>query len=109
MIVKEIVDKSSALEVFEKRSVSEDYLELVFFNKDMEGWNSIFIDIFGPPLKPQGINPTQEHSQLTSDYGGIQKNQILFKKDHDRGIVILMLWPWSDGEHITLKMAAINK
>ena len=32
-----------------------------------------------------------------------------FKKEFDNGIVIVMFWPWSDGVHITLKIALLNK
>ena len=105
MTLKNIVASFSNLGVKERRSLTNDYIELVFYNEEMEKWNKIIMDFFGCALKPGGINPTTEDLRLTKDFGGICKNQVLFKKDIDNHTAIAMFWPWQDAAHTTLKMA----
>ena len=103
--MQEILERCKDLKVFEKRTVSDEYAELVFCNEDMEKLNKILTDVLGPAIKPKDMQPTDEHLQLTEDYGGGRANQTLFKKERDGALVIAMLWPWSDEEHTTLKVA----
>lgn len=109
MRLKEIVEKCSKLGVDEQRCVSDEYAELVFFNKEIEQWHKILIDALGPAIKPPGAQPTEEDLRLTKDYGGIHDNQTLFKKEFDDSIAIAMLWPWQDETHTTLKIALLKK
>ncbi|MBN3039030.1 MAG: hypothetical protein JW869_06415 [Candidatus Omnitrophica bacterium] len=109
MTVKNIIEKCNSLDISEQRSVSEDYCELVFFNKELEEWNNILTEILGPAKKPPGMDPTQEDDALTEEYGGIFTNQTLFKKDFDDCTIIAMIWPWQDGTHTTLKLAYLKK
>lgn len=109
MILKEVVEKCSKLGVDEKRCVSDEYVELVFFNKEIAEWSKIFIDVLGPAIKPPGAQPTEEDLRLTKDYGGIHDNQALFKKEFGDSIAIAMFWPWQDQIHTTLKIALLKK
>lgn len=109
MTLKEIIEACSRLSIFDKRIISDQYHELVFYNKEIDEWNKIFTVIFGPALKPAGAKPTRDDSRLTKDYGGIFANQTLFKKKFDDITVIAMFWPWQDNIHITLKMVVLEK
>lgn len=109
MTLNEIIEKCSMLSVHEKRCITDEYGELVFYNRETAEWNKIFADIFGLALKPAGVNPTEDDLYLTKDYGGIWVDQTLFKREFGDVIVIAMFWPWSDGIHTTLKMALLNK
>ena len=109
MILKEVVEKCSKLGVDEQRCVSDEYVELVFFNKEIEQWNGMLTDALGPAVKPAGTQPTEGDLHLTKDYGGIHDNQTLFKKDFGDAIAIAMLWPWQDETHTTLKIALLKK
>ena len=104
MILKEIIKKCSMLSIYEERRITDGYGELVFYNKEIDGWNKIFADIFGPPIKPAGAKPTKDDLDLTKDFGGISVNQILFKKEFGDGTAIAMFWPWQDNIHTTLKI-----
>ena len=106
---KDIIERFLKMDMYEKRSATDTYCELVFYNKDMGKWNIIFTGVFGQPVKPEGADPNKVDLALTKSYGGIFNNQILFKKDFDNFTTILMLWPWQDGAHTTLKMAAMEK
>ena len=109
MSIKEIIGKFSSLNVAEQRSVSDEYAELVFFNKDSEQWNKALTDIFGPALKPAGAKPSKEVLALTEDFGGIFDNQSLFKKELGGSLALAMLWPWQDDSHTTLKIVCLKK
>ncbi|NIS61084.1 MAG: hypothetical protein GTO13_10385 [Proteobacteria bacterium] len=108
MTLSEIIEKCSMLRVHEKRCVTNEYGELVFYKRQTAEWNKKLADIFGPAIKPPGVKPTEDDLDLTKDYGGIWVDQTLFKREFGDGIMIAMFWPWSDGIHITLKMAFLN-
>lgn len=107
--MKEFMDRCTGLEIYEKRKVADDYCELVFHNKDNSAWENIFVESLGSAVKPPKDKPTKSDSLITSDYGGINVGQTLFKKDFDGFTVIAMFWPWGDGSHTTLKIIRIKK
>lgn len=109
MTLKEIVERCSGLGVYEQRSITDEYGELVFYNKEIDQWNMVFSDILGPAVKPQGAKPTKDDLRLTKNYGGIRAEQTLFKKEIDGFPVIAMFWPWQDEVHTTLKLAVLKK
>jgi hypothetical protein len=108
MMLKDILSKISHININEKRTLSEEYSELVFLNKDIEELYKVFADIFGEPLKKQGAKPSKDILRLTKEYGGVWEDQTLFKKDNEQSTIIAMFWPWQDNMHTTLKMAAIK-
>jgi hypothetical protein len=109
MRLKEIIKKCDTLSIDEERRMSDEFCELVFYNKDTDEWNKIFADILDHAVKPAGIEPTEDDQYLTKDYGGILFGQTLFKKEFDDATVIAMFWPWQDGLHTTLKMVLLKK
>jgi hypothetical protein len=106
---KEIIERCGMLGIYEQRRIEDDYIEIVFYNREADEWNKVFIDIFGPPIKPAGVKSTEEYLRLTEAYGGIYTNQTMYKKDFGEYIVIVMLWPWQDDIHTTLKIALLKK
>ena len=106
---KEILERCSKLSIFETRQIDDAYGELVFYNKDIDEWIKVFVDILGPAKKSRGIQPANDDLNLTKDYGGIYEDQTLFKKKYDDAVVIAMFWPWQDGTHTTLKIAFLKK
>jgi len=105
MTLKEIIEKCNTLAVREKRSVTDEYCELVFYSKDTDEWDKVFTEIFGKAVKPSGTKPTKEDLRLTENYGGIHANQTLYKKEADNTTIIAMFWPWQDNSNTTLKLA----
>ncbi|MFA5196538.1 MAG: hypothetical protein WC330_01515 [Candidatus Omnitrophota bacterium] len=108
MTLQDIIDKLSSINIAEKRTISEEYGEIVFLNKDISALNHTFAGIFGEPEKKQGVKPSKDILSLTKDYGGVWENQTLFKKDNGQNTIIAMLWPWQDNIHTTLKMAIVK-
>ena len=105
----EILRKCGSMDICEQRSATDEYIELVFLSDRIDEWDEMFGNIFGPALKPAGVEPDKEILRLTEVYGGIYDNQTLFKKDFDRGPVIAMFWPWEDNVHITVKVIILDK
>lgn len=106
---KTIVEKKcSGLGIFEKRMVSENYCEIVLSTKDRDRTNEIFEEIFGKPLVPTGYAPGREAVVLTKEHGGIRKGQKLYRLTVEDNTIIALFWPWSDSEHVTVKIAVVN-
>lgn len=108
-ILKEITDRFSVLEIYEKRVENDRYSEIVFHNKDLREWEKIFLFFLGLPAKPPKTAPRKEHLLLTKDYGGIYNDQTLFKKEFEGFIILAMFWPWQDRLHTTLKVILLEK
>ncbi|MBF0384987.1 MAG: hypothetical protein HQL27_03860 [Candidatus Omnitrophica bacterium] len=108
MTLAEIKNSFGGLDVFEQRADTEDYKEIVFFAKDLDKWNNVLSKFFGSAVKPPKAKPEKDHIELARNFGGVRENQVLFKKDLPGQKLIALLWPWSDGERITLKLAKIE-
>ena len=94
----------SGLNLLEKRQVSSELLELVFFAKDQAAWLDRLTQSLGPAFKALNESPSAEAKTLADSFGGIRKNQAMFKRDEGENVVIALLWPWENQEHITLKI-----
>jgi len=109
MTIQEIYQKMGNLNIANQRTMSEDYMELVFLKKDIKKWEQLLKEIFGPAAKPYKKKPSGEHKKTTSPFGGIRWDQTLYEKDFGTHTIIAMLWPWQDRINITLKMPLIRK
>ena len=107
MKLRDITDCCVHLDVHDKRCDREDLFELVFFQKDLAEWGRILSAFLGTPAKPSGKTPTAKDLELTAGTGSIRIEQTLFEKTFEEGVIIAKLWPWKDGQHITLRMALL--
>jgi hypothetical protein len=103
-MLRELIAQALAMGVYEKRHLADHYCELVVFSKDIGSWNTVLGRALGGPTKPAGTKPSRQDLLIAQPHGGISKDQVLYGKQSDAGLVSAMLWPWSDGEHITLKL-----
>lgn len=101
------MEKLSGMGVAEQRSLEEDCAELVFYAKENDDWKKALEGVFGPAIKPAGVNPVPQDLSLTQTHGGIRRDQALYKKDFDGYVVLAMLWPWQDKIYTTLKISKI--
>lgn len=109
MTLVEIIEKCNMLSVYEERCMTDEYYEIVFYNKDINEWTAIFTEILGKSVKPAGDKPTKEQMKMTDSFGGILVSQTLFVYENDDQSIVVMFWPWQDGVHTTVKMALTNK
>jgi hypothetical protein len=109
MTAKEIIKKLDKLEIYQQRRVADNYAEIVILNKEIFLCTEIIEQLMGEPVSAAGIKPTAEDLECTKDFGGISDEQTLYKKDFGQVSALVMLWPWQDNEHITLKVICLNK
>jgi hypothetical protein len=107
MTLKEIFSHLKHLEITETRNRSDEYVEIVFLNRDLIEWHKTLTAQLGVPRKPAGAEPTQTDQQVSHSTGGIWVNQTLFEKSFGDVTVIAKFWPWGDEVHTTLKMALL--
>ncbi|HPN72859.1 MAG TPA: hypothetical protein PKZ41_02570 [Candidatus Omnitrophota bacterium] len=103
-MIKEILERALGLEVHETRTEEPEYHEMVIYSRDLNLWENIFREVMGAAVKPSGSKATAEQVMITEEYGGIEKTQTLYVRRNDSGAMMIMLWPWQDGERITVKM-----
>ena len=103
------MEKAGNLEIYQSRHQSDDYLELVVLNKDIEQWNMAVAEVMGPVLKSAGASPTDYDRSITQEFGGIMPGQVLFEKKTTVNSLIAMFWPWQDSVHTTLKVFLVTR
>ncbi|MFH1093426.1 MAG: hypothetical protein V1739_04625 [Candidatus Omnitrophota bacterium] len=109
MGIKEIIERCRKFEIYQQRRVTDNYAEIVMLTDEIMSWSAVFNEILGDPVSPAGVTPTAEHTQITSEYGGIFADQTLYKKDFPENTIIAMFWPWQDGKRITVKVVILPK
>ena len=107
-MIKDILMRAEKLNVHEIRAEKPEYHEFVVYIKDIGEWEKVFKEEMGLAVKPSGSNVTDEHLLITEEYGGIEKGQTLYVKKDETGATMIMLWPWQDKEHVTIKMVYIQ-
>ncbi len=109
MTLKDIIDACKHLRIVEQRCSTQEFVDLVFENKDIEEWQRILTNFLGTPRKPKGQEPTNGDLKLTARTGGIRIEQTLFERDFPENTIIAKFWPWKDDRHTTLRMATLFK
>jgi len=115
MKIENLVGEELCNSINEIRESSENYEELVFFSKDISSWNRILTEKLGPPLisaEEIEIENSSEETlsskkdaalKLANSFGGISKGQTLYYGTYNSAVILIMIWPWQDKEHVTLK------
>ena len=104
----EIFKRCNHLTIYDQRCVSDEFIELVFYNKDLPDWYKSITSFLGEPRKAQNCEPNANDLKLTARTGGIRFEQTLFEKTFEEGTIIAKFWPWHDGTHTTLRVALLQ-
>jgi hypothetical protein len=107
-MIQDIATAVKELPIDETRAMQSDYIEVVFLTADKARWEERIGSVLGPATKPSGQKPSKEDEAAASNHGGIGLDQVLFRKQVDGTTYVAMMWPWRDGEHITLKAATVG-
>ncbi len=87
------------------RADLEDYLEVVLFRKDLERIIGMLETFFGDASRMSAGNLPSRAKERISPFGGLVSGQTLYYHEKDEHFIFAMLWPWQDGQRITLKVA----
>ncbi len=96
----------------EVRTAIDGYLEAVVTPEALEGCNRVLEAAFGPAVKPFGVKATfeRELQAQVDTHGGVEKNQALYLRRYADGrTAFALLWPWSGGQHVTLKLGFLDR
>lgn len=104
MSFEEIVDAVKSVKTDQRTVLSEGYFEVIIRWTDAENVSKIFEKFFGKATKPAGEYPSPLALSLSAPYGGIRQNQVMFSRVDGETLYLAMLWPWSDGMLITVKV-----
>ena len=109
MTYAELVEETKKMKLWEKRIDSPDLLEVVVSREIAGDLSKTLENYFGPPFKSAEQSPSREANAYSAPYGGIQKSQTLYYRDEGVFSQCALLWPWSDGKLITVKIAQVVK
>lgn len=94
-----------ALSPHEIRAEEETFFECVIGRRKLEeGLAEALQAYFGPPLKPLGKDAGPEAKKKAEAHGGVRKDQIMYWKEYPEGYNACLIWPWSDGATLTVKI-----
>ncbi len=100
MQFKKLKDTVKELGVDTSRAENDNYLEVVIIKDKLTELVLKLDNLLGPA---QGGSSAQAEDVI-KEFGGLIKGQTLYFWHEGKSFVFAMLWPWQDGEHITLKM-----
>ena len=100
----EFLQEVNKIQCQEKRTQTPDYVEVVVAKTHWEVMDKVLQDYFGPPLKPQGQNPSRDADRCAKPYGGVRRDQTLYFKKSETRSCAALLWPWGNGTLTTLKI-----
>lgn len=119
MKIVNLVGKELSSSIKETRESSAKYEEVVFFSKDISTWNRILTEKLGHPLVSTEQFEIEDTSKeilssekdaalkLANSFGGITKGQTLYHGTCNFTEILIMIWPWQDKAHVTLKKVII--
>lgn len=105
MTYLQLLEKVKQLKLQEIRKDSMNLLEVVVSIESLKQVCSVLESYFGVPFKPAGKKPNAEIQKKTASLGGIRENQTLYFVEEKGIFNCAMLWPWSDGKLVTIKIA----
>ncbi len=100
----ELISELKLFTFDEVRVDKEDFFEAVIRKKDLDALNAKLVSIFGVLVWPPEKKLPDEVQNLIKNHGGVMGGQMLYFARLKNSPVFVMLWPWSDKEHITLKI-----
>ena len=104
MTFPEFLEEVRKLKLEEERVQTAEYLEVVISRNMLGPLNKLLASRFGPPVKPEGENPSGEASRRAKSYGGVRKNQTMYFLQDGDFCECALLWPWGDGARVTVKI-----
>lgn len=90
------------------RADNVDYFEAVVKKESIEKIAGTIKSILGEAVWPSQDKLSKDIQKMVDKFGGLRKGQTLFFLSKDGVSLFAMLWPWQDGERITIKIGMIK-
>jgi hypothetical protein len=104
MTFADLLTKVGTAKCDERRSVTDDYCEVVVSADGLKEFNEILRSYFGPPQEMKGGRFSSEAELQAGPYGGIRTGQSMYLRNREAGPELALLWPWSSGQAVTVKI-----
>ena len=91
------------IDVAERRTDNDNYLEVVIVKRNLAALLFKLDTFFGPVACTGESVLASSVRQVIKEFGGLTTGQTLYFYEKAGNFIFVMLWPWHDGEHITLK------
>ena len=86
------------------RQDSDTHFEAVLLRNEIEKLMDRLEGFFGVPVFPAKGKLPKHIERGIAPFGGIMSGQTLYYMKQKKGDMFAMLWPWNDGQKITLKV-----
>jgi len=88
----------------EIRINNKDYFEAIILKSKLADLITCLEETFGVAKYPSGKELSGHVKEVTDRFGGVRGGQSLYFLEEKECSAFVMLWPWQDGTHITLKI-----
>jgi hypothetical protein len=99
-IIKEIEKVSFEM----LRAEVDDYFEAVILNSELGNFTPKIEKFFGKPRNLSKDALSSDEKKAIMESGGIRPGQEIYFSHGPEGMVFVMLWPWLDKKHTTVKL-----
>jgi hypothetical protein len=86
------------------RTDCDNFFEGVIIQQELDKLNGQLKNLLGDPVYPSEEKLPHKIRQSVDGFGGIMPGQTLYYKDLGADTILAMLWPWKDGQRITVKI-----
>ena len=104
LVFQEIKNALNSIKLDELRLNSDNHFEAVIAKDELSKLVTLLEGFFGPPAFPSKIKLSAPIRQNIDALGGIMSGQTLYYSSEGGVTIFAMLWPWGDGERITVKI-----
>lgn len=89
------------------RADNDSYFEAVIKKDSVNKVSQVLEGSLGKAVWPSQNKIPKEAQTTVKNFGGLRKGQTLYFFSENGVSLFAMLWPWQDGERITVKMGRI--
>lgn len=85
----------------------DNYFEIVVKKICLGELVCLLEGIFGVPVWPSRNKMSKKIEKAVKSFGGLRGGQTLYALEGKDFSIFVMLWPWQDGERVTIKIVKI--
>jgi hypothetical protein len=100
----ELVTSIKKLRMEEVRVDTRELYEFVIHKETLTDLTVLLEGYFGSALKPAGQWASKEAKEVTAPFRGIRRDQTLYYAAEGAMFNCALLWPWSNGMMVTVKI-----